>query len=43
MPPCDGSSQREVIAFSRVKKCTACGPYAFVSPKSESFHPPNEK
>ena len=25
-PPCDGSSQRWVIAFSRVKKSTPCGP-----------------
>ena len=26
IPPCDGSSQRLVIAFSRVKKSTPCGP-----------------
>ena len=42
MPPCEGSSQREVIAFSRVKNGIACVPYAFASPKSEFFQPPNE-
>src|SRR6478735_474328 len=41
-PPWDGSSQREVIAFSAVKKSKPCGPYAFASPKSDAFHPPNE-
>ena len=43
MPPCDGSSHRLVTAFSRVKKLTASGPYAFALPNMESFHPPKEK
>ncbi len=42
IPPCDGSSHRDVIAFCRVKKWMASGPYALVSPKSESFQPPKE-
>ena len=34
--------QRWVTALVRVKKCTPSIPWAWLSPKSESFHPPKE-
>ena len=37
-----GRASATVIAFSCVKKSNPCGPYAFASPNSESFQPPNE-
>ncbi len=42
MPPWLGSSQREVTALPRVKKPTPSVPWAWVSPNSEFFQPPNE-
>ena len=42
MPPWLGSSQREVTTLPRVKKCTPSVPWAWVSPNSEFFQPPNE-
>ncbi len=41
-PPWLGSSQRWVTTLPRVKKCTPSLPCAWVSPKSEFFHPPKE-
>ncbi len=41
-PPWLGSSQREVMTLPRVKKWTPSMPWAWLSPKSEFFHPPKE-
>ena len=41
-PPWDGSSQRLVTTLPRVKKCTPSAPWAWVSPNSDDFQPPNE-
>ena len=38
----EGSGQRVVTTFERVKNSIPAGPYMWVSPKSESFHPPKE-
>ncbi len=43
MPPCEGSSQRLVIALPRVKKCTPSVPWAWLSPNSDAFQPPKLK
>lgn len=41
-PVVAGSGQRVVTTLPRVKKCTPSVPWAWVSPKSEAFHPPKE-